>query len=99
MVEVYAGLDVSDKSTHVCVMDGSGAVLWAGACATDPEVIAKTLKSRAPGLARVVLETGPLSTFLNYAMSPKFHSLAEIQPARRHLRPGSHPSYAVLNTR
>ena len=29
MVEVYAGLDVSDKSTHVCVMDGSGAVLWA----------------------------------------------------------------------
>ena len=70
MVEVYAGLDVSDKSTHVCVMDGSGVVLWAGACATDPEVIAKTLKSRAPGLARVVLETGPLSAFL-------YHGLAE----------------------
>lgn len=40
MVEVYAGLDVSDKSTHICVTDGSGVVLWAGACATDPEVIA-----------------------------------------------------------
>ena len=70
MVEVYAGLDVSDKLTHVCVMDGRGAVLWAGACATDPEVIAKTLKSRAPGLVRVVLETGPLSAFL-------YHGLAE----------------------
>jgi len=68
MVEVYAGLDVSDKSTHVCVMDGSGVVLWAGACATDPEVIAKTLKSRAPGLVRVVLETGPLSAFLYHGL-------------------------------
>ena len=70
MVEVYAGLDVSDKSTHLCVVDGSGAVVWAGACATDPEVIARTLRSRAPGLIRVVLETGPLSAFL-------FHGLAE----------------------
>jgi transposase len=70
MTEVYAGLDVSDKSTHVCVMDGSGAVLWSGACATDPEVIAGTLTSRARGLARVVLETGPLSAFL-------YHGLAE----------------------
>jgi transposase len=70
MVEVYAGLDVSDKMTHVCVADGSGVVVWAGACATDPEVIARTLKSRAPGLARVVLETGPLSVFL-------YHGLAE----------------------
>lgn len=70
MVEVYAGLDVSDKMTHVCVVDGSGAVIWAGACATDPDVIAKTLKTRAPGLVRVVLETGPLSAFL-------YHGLAE----------------------
>jgi transposase len=70
MAEVYAGLDVSDKMTHVCVADGSGAVVWAGTCATDPEVIARTLKTRAPGLVRVILETGPLSAFL-------YHGLAE----------------------
>jgi transposase len=70
MVEVYAGLDVSDKLTHVCVTDGSGVVVWAGACATDPEVIARTLKSRAPGLVRTILETGSLSAFL-------YHGLAE----------------------
>ena len=70
MVEVYAGLDVSDKSTHVCVVDGSGVVVWSGACATDPDVIARTLKTRARGLVRVVLETGPLSAFL-------YHGLAE----------------------
>ena len=68
MVEVYVGLDVSDKSTHVCVVDGSGEVIWSGACATDPEVIARTLKARAAGLKRVILETGPLSTFLYHGL-------------------------------
>lgn len=68
MVEVYVGLDVSDKSTHLCVVDGSGAVIWSGACATDPEVIAKTLRTRAAGLVRVVLETGALSAFLYHGL-------------------------------
>lgn len=68
MVEVYAGLDVSDKSTHLCVVDGCGVEVWSGACATDPEVIARTLKTRAPGLVRVVLETGPLSAFLYHGL-------------------------------
>lgn len=68
MVEVYVGLDVSDKSTHLCVVDATGAVCWSGACATDPEVIARTLKTRAAGLARVILETGPLSAFLYHGL-------------------------------
>ena len=68
MIEVYVGLDVSDKSTHVCVMDGSGDVIWSGACATDPEVISRTLKTRAPGLVRVILETGSLSAFLYHGL-------------------------------
>ncbi|MDO9222115.1 MAG: IS110 family transposase [Caulobacter sp.] len=68
MVEVYVGLDVSDKSTHLCVVDGSGATVWSGACATDPDVIARTLKTRAAGLVRVILETGPLSAFLYHGL-------------------------------
>ena len=73
MTEVYAGLDVSDKLTHVCVVDATGVVLWAGACATDPDVIARTLKTRTPkrgakGLVRVVLETGSLSAFLYHGL-------------------------------
>lgn len=71
MVEVYAGLDVSDKSTHVCVVDGSGVVVWSRACATDPDVIARTLKARAKGLVRVVLETGPLSAFLYHGLTER----------------------------
>jgi transposase len=68
VVEVYAGLDISDKSTHLCVVDASGRVVWAGVCATDPDAIARTLKTRASRLARVVLETGALSSFLYHGL-------------------------------
>jgi transposase len=65
---IYAGLDVSDKTTHVCVVDGAGGLVWRGECATDPQVLAKTLRRHAPELVRVVLETGPLSTFLYHGL-------------------------------
>jgi transposase len=65
---IYAGLDVSDKMTHVCVVDGDGVIMWRGVCATDPDVIAKTLARHARDLVRVVLETGPLSAFLYHGL-------------------------------
>ena len=55
---IYAGLDVSDKTTHVCVIDGGGAVIRRDVVASDPETLAKWLKRHCPGLVRVVLETG-----------------------------------------
>jgi len=30
MIEVYAGLDVSDKTTHICAVDKDGKVVWRG---------------------------------------------------------------------
>lgn len=67
-MKIFAALDVSDKSTHVCVVDGDGAILWRGVCATDPAVLAATLARHAPGLERVALETGPLSAFLYHGL-------------------------------
>lgn len=69
-MSIFAGLDVSDKATHLCVVDGAGVIMWRGFCATDPEEIAKTLRRHARQVERVVLETGPLSAFL-------YHGLAE----------------------
>ena len=68
MVEVYAGLDVSDKATHLCVVDGDGKVLWREVCATDPQALATMLKKRSPAVRRVVLETGTLSAFLYHGL-------------------------------
>lgn len=68
MTQFYAGLDVSDKSTHICLVDGAGTVVWRGACASDPQVLAQVLKKRCPAIARVVLETGALSSFLYHGL-------------------------------
>ncbi len=68
---IYAGLDVSDKSTHVCLVDGEGAIAWRGVCATDPEVIAKTLGRQVGPIERVVLETGALSAFLYHGLTER----------------------------
>lgn len=65
---IYAGMDVSDKTTHLCVVDGAGVVVRRDVVASDPEVLAKWLKRHCPGLERVVLETGPLSTFLYHGL-------------------------------
>lgn len=45
MLEVYVGLDVSEKSTHLCVVTGSGDVICSEVCAADPEVIARRTPS------------------------------------------------------
>lgn len=58
---IYAGLDVSDKATHVCVVDAEGAVLRRDVVASDPDALARWLDRHCSGLVRVVLETGPLS--------------------------------------
>jgi transposase len=67
-MSIYAGLDVSDKTTHVCLVDAEGAVKRRDIMASDPEVIAKWLRRHASELVRVVLETGPLSTFLYHGL-------------------------------
>jgi len=67
---IFAGLDVSDKATHVCVVTDAGEVVRRDQVASDPDALAKWFKRHFPGVARVVLETGPLSTFL-------YHGLAE----------------------
>lgn len=65
---MYAGFDVSDKTTHICVVDADGRVLRRDVVASDPDALGSYRKRRCPGLARVVLETGPLSSFLYHGL-------------------------------
>jgi transposase len=67
-VEEYVGLDVSQKTTVVCVVDAQGRRVWAGKCASTPEAIGATVRAKAPGATRVGLETGPLSTWLYHGL-------------------------------
>ena len=64
MVERFVGLDVSQRSTSVCILDASGHRVWRDKCATDPVAIEEVMRARADGPARVGLETGPLTPWL-----------------------------------
>ncbi len=59
----YVGLDVSLKETAVCILDDSGGAVWRGRCPSQPESMAELIRKRAPSAERVVLESGPLSTW------------------------------------
>src|SRR5205807_5472173 len=63
-MEHYVGLDVSLKLTAICIVDRTGKIVREGVVASDPETIAAFIKSHAPHVARIGLETGATSTWL-----------------------------------
>src|SRR6266436_6449980 len=63
-MEHYVGLDVSLKLTAICIVDRTGKIEREGVVASDTESIAAFVKSHAPHVARVGLETGATSTWL-----------------------------------
>jgi transposase len=65
---IFAGFDVSDKTTHICVVDAEGGILRRDVVANDTDALGRYLELHCRDLVRVVLETGHLSTFLNYGL-------------------------------
>lgn len=61
----YVGLDVSQKETSICVVDGDGQIVAEGKVATEPATIAAFVAKRAPAAVRVGLESGALSEWLH----------------------------------
>jgi transposase len=60
----YIGLDVSLKQTSICVVNQVGSVVREDVVDSEPEAIAAFVRSKAPGVVRVGLETGPTATWL-----------------------------------
>ena len=61
---LFVGLDVSQKMTAICVVDGAGRRVWRGQCASDPEPIERVVRRHAGDDARIGLETGPMTPWL-----------------------------------
>ena len=47
-MSIYARLDVSDKTTHVCLVDSEGTAKRRDIVASDPEVIAEAIFASYP---------------------------------------------------
>lgn len=60
----YVGLDVSLKSTSVCVVDADGEVMIEQSVHSEPDAIANFVNANAPDVQRVGLESGPTSVWL-----------------------------------
>lgn len=67
-MEQFVGLDVSQELTHVCVITSDGKTVWQGKCSSTPDDIAATIRSKAHDIARIALESGPLSTWHWHAL-------------------------------
>lgn len=63
-MDTYVGLDVSLKSTSICVVDDDGVILSEDAVASDPDAIATYIQVNAPMIHRIGLESGPTSIWL-----------------------------------
>jgi transposase len=63
-MEHYVGLDVSLKQTSICVVSETGSVVREGVVESNPEAIAAFVRSQAPGVLRIGIETGPATTWL-----------------------------------
>lgn len=74
----YVGLNVSQKTTAICVVDAEGRRIWRGVCATTPEGIERAVRRYAGDDVRIGIETGPMTPWL-------FHGLREREPEVREL--------------
>src|SRR5215211_6978083 len=60
----FVGLDVSQRTTAICVVDASGRRIWRGVCASAPEAIEQAVRRHAGQDARIGMETGPMTPWL-----------------------------------
>jgi len=66
-MEYFAGLDVSMKETHICVVDGDGEIVLQTNAASSGEMIAAEL-AKVPACRRVVFETGRMAPMLYHGL-------------------------------
>src|SRR5215207_4202532 len=67
-MEHYAGIDVSLELSSVCVGDATGRIVREAKVASEPEALIGWFSGLGFKLARIGLEAGPLSQWLNAAM-------------------------------
>jgi transposase len=71
--QLTIGLDVGDRSSFYCVIEGKGEVILEARVATRPEALKETF-GRMPG-SRIALETGTHSPWISRLLSELGHEV------------------------
>lgn len=90
----YAGLDVSQEQTSICVVGETGSVVREGKVASDPDALAGWLARTRVTIERVGLEAGPLSVWLQRGLSALGYGtdLMETREVKARLNASRHKS-------
>jgi transposase len=64
----YVGLDVSQKTTAISIVDEQGRRLWRGLSATDPGAISARVLRHAGIDGKVGIETGSMTPWLVHGL-------------------------------
>ena len=64
----YAGIDVSLEQSSLCIVDATGRIVREAKVASEPEPLITFLRGLTLPLARIGLEAGPLSQWLQAAL-------------------------------
>lgn len=81
-MDYYAGLDVSEEVTSVCVIDGCGRMVLEAKVETGPGVLVEHLARFGAGLSLVGLEAGSLSPWLAREMAARGLPVTVIETRR-----------------
>lgn len=65
---LFVGLDVSLKTTSICVVEADGAVVWEGKAESKPALLIKALVRWRDAITLVGIEACPLSEWLHGAL-------------------------------
>lgn len=82
-MSLFAGLDISVKTTAICVLDANGRILLETMADSAPEAIAIRLRELDQPFERIGLEAGPLSQWIYAALVDM--GLAAICVETRHM--------------
>jgi transposase len=67
-MDYYAGIDVSVKTSALCVVDASGKIIREASVASEPETLTAWFRSLPLELKQIGLEAGPISQWLYAAL-------------------------------
>jgi len=77
------GLDVGDRMSHLCILDGSGEVVEEGSLRTTAPALGRRFTGMPP--ARVVLEVGPHSPWISRLLARAGHEVIVANPRKLRL--------------
>jgi len=78
------GLDVSQRSTSICVLDELGKVIIEGQAKTNPFEIGRYLQKRLEGPLKLGMETGSLSAWLYHGLRKMGFDIAVMDAVHAH---------------